>query len=326
MAEKIPDPPTGSIPLVVSCDENYAPHMCVMLVSLLENASSPSRVHIYVLDGGIKDKTGEIIKKEIQKRKGVLNFIDFDHSRYKNFKLRRNMSPSVYYRISIPELFSGSVTKAIYLDCDLIVKGDISELWNYPFQGNHIAAVQDLSNSTYLASGLPQHKYFNSGVMLIDLDLWRRDNIAEKVRKFKVEHPEKIRTNDQCALNGVLFDSWARLPLRWNQQAGIYRPTRGRLRHFSRKEIDEAIWNPGIIHYIGGKPWNYPCFHPLEGEYFHYLKKTCLGAKLKEKDKNLKTFLTWSLQPKFLKKYIRKMIWQHKYATQAKLRRVKEVK
>lgn len=305
--------PGEAIPIVVSSDENYAPHVGVMFASLLENASRPESCHLFVIDAGISQKTRQRAKDEVCKRKGNISFIPFDGEMYEDFPLRRGMTAAAYYRLSIPDLFDEKVTKVIYLDCDLIVQGDILELWNYSLAGKHIGAVQDLSNSTYLASGLPQHKYFNSGVMLIDLDLWRRDDIAHKVRTFKIQHPEKIQTNDQCALNGVLYDSWARLPLRWNQQAGIYRPGRGRLQHFSRKEIEEGIWNPGIIHYIGSKPWNYPCFHPLAEEYHRYLERTS-WAGTQQENKNLRSMLAWGLKPRLLKKYVRQKRWQRRYA------------
>jgi|GEM_PF-222954 len=303
-----------TIPVVASSDENYARHMGVMFVSLLENTSRPERIHFFVIDGGIGTQTKENIIKVVESRGGKISFLEVDKGKYKDYPLTRNMTPAIYYRLSIPELFSESVARVIYLDCDLIVKGDISDLWEFPLNGNHVAAVQDLSNSTYLSSGLPQHKYFNSGVMIIDLSLWRRDGIADKVCDFKLSHPEKIQTNDQCALNGVLFDSWARLPLRWNVQSGIYRPGRGRLRHFTRDEIDEALWNPGIIHYIGGeKPWKYPCFHPLVNEYFRYMDQTVWGGTGID-ERKLHAHLSWCFKPKFLKKYIRQRLWQARYA------------
>lgn len=314
MTEGNPANPGEAIPIVVSSDENYARHMGVMFVSLLENTSRPESCHLFVLDGGIREETRKKVEEEVHKRNGTISFLQLDRERYANYPLRRNMTAAAYYRLSIPELFAESVAKVIYLDCDLIVQDDIAELWNSSLEGKHTAAVQDLSNTTHLASGLPQHKYFNSGVMLIDLTLWRRDNIAEKVREFKLEHPEKIQTNDQCALNGVLFDSWVRLPLRWNQQAGIYRPGRGRLKHFSRQEIEAGIWNPGIIHFIGGgKPWKYPCFHPLAAEYYRYLEKT-VWAGAEPNNKGLWSFLRWSSSPQLVKKYIRQLRWQRRYA------------
>lgn len=314
MNESSPANPGQAIPIVVSSDENYARHMGVMFVSLLENTSRPESCHLFVIDAGINEKTRKKVENEVRKRKGNISFMSFDGGGYEEFPLRRGMTAAAYYRLSIPDLFDETVTKVIYLDCDLIVQGDIVELWKFSLAGKHIAAVQDLSNSTHLASGLPQHKYFNSGVMLIDLGLWRRDDIAHKVRTFKMEHPEKIQTNDQCALNGVLYDSWARLLLRWNQQAGIYRSGRGRLRHFSDQEIEAGIWHPGIIHFIGsGKPWKYPCFHPLAAEYHRYLERTA-WAGTQQENKDLCSFLAWGLKPKLLKKYIRQLRWQRRYA------------
>lgn len=314
MTNSVHSVPDGSIPILVSSDENYARHMCVMLVSMLENASRPEHCHICVIDGGIKPETRKTIKEEVEKRKGIISFLDIDGSVYRDYPMSQNLTVAAYYRISIPELLSDSVKKVIYLDCDLIVKEDILNLWHFPLNGKHLAAVQDLSNSSHLTSGVPRHKYFNSGVLLIDLEKWRRDGIAEKVHEYLNAHPEKIQFPDQCALNGVLFESWERLPLRWNHQSGVYRSSRKRFRHFTAEEIKEARWNPGIIHYIGtSKPWKYPCFHPLADEYHYYLNRTAwAGAKIEGRSPG--AFLSWSLKPKLLKKYLRKLKWQRRYA------------
>lgn len=302
------------IPIVASSDQNYACHMGVMFVSLLENTSCPERCHLVILDGGIEADTRQTIATEVEKRKGTVTFLAFDRDAYQQYPLRRNMTTAAYYRISIPELFAQSVEKVIYLDCDMIVKGDIAELWEFPLDGCHVAAVQNLSNSTYRSLGILQQLYFNSGVMLIDLVQWRRDRIADKVREFKEQNPDRIQTNDQCALNGVLYESWKRLPLRWNHQPGVYRPGGGRLAHFSRQEIDEAIWSPAVIHYIStGKPWRYPCFHPLAEAYYSYRKRTA-WAGCGTEERTWSAFFAWSLRPKLLQKYFRQCWWRMRYA------------
>lgn len=310
MRAGINDPDT--IPIVASSDENYAPYLGVMCTSLLVNTSNPERFHIFVIDGGISASTKALIKEEVKKRKSRLTFLEMDKSTYANFPVRRNMTAAAYYRISIPEIFNSTVKKVIYLDCDLIIRDDLVSLWNTSLEGKHIGAVENISGSTYKKSGIQQELYFNSGVMLIDVEKWRKDNTAESVRKFKIEHPEKIATNDQCALNGVLWNSWKRLPLRWNHQSGLYRATQ-QLEHFSAEEIEEAIWNPAVIHYIGwSKPWNYLCFHPLVGEYYRYLDQTAWKGT-QPTGKGVSQWLQKKIRPHLIKKRLRQKAWQNKY-------------
>lgn len=304
--------PDNIIPIVVSTDENYARHLGVMAVSLLENTIQPNRCHFFIIDGGIHPSTHTTIKSEIEKRNGAVTFLKVDQTIYSSLPLRRGMTAAAYYRISIPELFDESVPKVIYLDCDLIVKGDISQLWDASLEGRHIGAVENISNSTYLASGLPQKKYFNSGVMVIDLKLWRQDKIGDKVREFKINYPEKTVTNDQCALNGVLYNSWTRLPLFWNQQSGLYRKS-AQQDNFTPEELEAAIWEPRIIHYIGwSKPWIYLCFHPLAGEYDRYISLTA-WADTRKKHVRTRDILRKHLSPSLIKKRLRQKRWQKLY-------------
>jgi lipopolysaccharide biosynthesis glycosyltransferase len=109
--------------------------------------------------------------------------------------------------------------------------------------------------------------------MVINVEHWRKYGIGEKVRNFKRDHAEKINTNDQCALNGVLWENWKRLPPQWNQQSGIYRR---RLRrpgaiNYNQGEIKKATKDPSIIHFVGErKPWKPGCPHPLRTRYEYY--------------------------------------------------------
>jgi lipopolysaccharide biosynthesis glycosyltransferase len=261
--------PEGMIGIVASADENYAKHLAVMFISLLKNTVEPSRVCLFCLDGGIGIATRTAMEKEVANLGGRLKFLAVDTKKYNGFKTNKRFTAAAYYRISIPEIFSHNVDKLIYLDCDIIIKSDISELWAANIQNYHIAAVENIARKAYKKSGLKQSDYFNSGILVINLDLWRRDDISGKVRNFLSEN-EQLADNDQDALNGVLFDSWKRLPLKWNHQTGLYRKSK-QFDLLSPQEIEEANLMPSAIHYIGwDKPWRAICFHPLAGEYKRY--------------------------------------------------------
>ncbi len=299
------------IVIVASADENYAVPLGVAFVSVLNNSDSADSLRFFVIDGGISQKKKVEMRQEIESRGACLEFLRVDDGLYSGVPVKAHVSVPAYYRISIPDLFDDSVKRAVYLDCDLVARSDIGELWRMDLEGKHLGAVENLSNHTYRASGLRQMDYFNSGVMVLDLERWREDDIPERVRRFKREHPERISTNDQCALNGVLSQSWKRLPLHWNQQSGIYRMT-SQLEHFSEKEVERALWDPSVVHYVGwSKPWTQGCFHPLEGEYRRNLADTVwaeegLQPSTRQAD--------WSIS--LLKKRWRQRRWQRKYREQ----------
>lgn len=262
---------SNHVGIVASADENYAPHLAVLFTSILKNCSEPHRVRLFCIDGGISSEVRDWMQREIAKAGGeAIDFVNIDRTKYDNLPTIKHITSSAYYRISIPEIFDEQVKKVIYLDCDMIARGDIIELWSYDIQGYHVGAVENLSGHTYKKLGIPQNEYFNSGMLLINLDLWRRDAIPDKVFAFKRDNSHRISTNDQCALNGVLHKTWKPLPLAWNHQTGLYRPDE-QIWAFDEQEVNDAIMDPKIIHYIGwDKPWRKVRFHPLAGEYDRY--------------------------------------------------------
>jgi len=295
------------IPVIASSDDNYAYPLGIMFISLLENTKQPEKFHLFVIDGGIHEKKRAQLTHEITKRNSKLTFLDISKEAYAHFPTVAHISAPAYYRISIPELFDLSVTRAIYLDCDLIIKADLQELWNTDLENHPIGAIENVSNNTYKASLLNQSDYFNSGVLIIDLQKWREQDIPNRVREFKINHPELISTNDQCALNGVFKGDWKRLPIKWNFQSGLYRKSTQSKRLL--KSDEDTIWSPNIIHYIGwSKPWLKPCYHPLSSEYDRYremsdfTKEATFALDIKHK-----SFFSLA------KKSIRKAIWKRKY-------------
>ncbi|MDA9004069.1 glycosyltransferase family 8 protein [bacterium] len=301
------------IVVVASTDDNYAYPLGVMFVSLLENTACPESVALFIIDGGISQIKKDHLIRTIASYNASLTFLDVNSELYADFPTVAQISAPAYYRISIPDLFGSSVKRAIYLDCDLIVQSDVTDLWQADLEGQAIAAIENISSSTYRQSGLAQEDYFNSGVMVIDLDYWRAHGLPEKIRAFKVEHPELICTNDQCALNGVLRGQWKRLPIRWNHQSGLYRNSEQikRLKH--QNEWEAAVFSPSIIHYVGwAKPWITPCHHPLRQHFFHYqgvsgLPMTRVTSPFAGSILNPRRHMTQ------LKKYLRKRKWQKQY-------------
>lgn len=120
--------------------------------------------------------------------------------------------------------------------------------------------------------GLDRRSYFNSGVLLIDLDGWRREGIMPRLIEFARTHPG-LSWPDQDTLNVVLQDS--RLPLhpRWNAMLLWELPKR--FLPYSEDDIASARHAPAIIHFIGPhKPWHYRSRHPFRRQFLSYLEQT----------------------------------------------------
>jgi lipopolysaccharide biosynthesis glycosyltransferase len=136
-----------------------------------------------------------------------------------------HVSCAAYLRLAIPEALA-TEPSLLYLDADLLAVSDIRPLLDLDLKGFCIGAVRDLYNPLLrLGQGLPGYhqlgihgdrEYFNSGVMKVDVSLFREMQIAERSKEFLLRFPQHVRFCDQCALNWAVADHWVRLPLTWN--------------------------------------------------------------------------------------------------------------
>jgi len=298
------------IHVVASSDEGYAPHLGVMFLSLLKNTKVPSHVRLYVLDGGIREGTKEEIEGLVRRFDARVTWVGIEEQ-YAEFPTEKWLTRAAYFRLSIPELLDPEIEKALYLDCDMIVRDDIAEIWAVDVRGYSLGAVENISDRTYKRAGVSQSEYFNSGVMLLNLAQWRRERVADRVRA-QLTGDDAVCTNDQDALNRVLHGSWKRLALRWNFQSGMYRPHR-QLEKYEQKEIDDALFDPAIIHFVGwSKPWKYLSYHPLQRIYVAYRDQTIWATDVRE-GFNWRNRLRRVFSPSLLKKRARQLQWERRY-------------
>jgi len=175
---------------------------------------------------------------------------------------------ATYYRLLVERELS-HLKRMIYLDADTIVLGAISDLWHHPLDGAHLWAVPQIWRPSAFASGergLPSFRLlgipadspmFNAGVMLIDLDRWRLDNVSERVIEYLTDYSEHVLWWDQDGLNAILFSDWRPLPLRWNVMASHVPHIRSQEdTPFPFDLVQDAIRSPAIVHFSSaGKPW-----------------------------------------------------------------------
>jgi lipopolysaccharide biosynthesis glycosyltransferase len=261
-----------TIHLVTVSNDEYAKHTAVMLNSLLTNKVSNKAIKIYII-GFLSDENQTKLNKSVEKHRITISFLSVDQSLFKDFKIRNHLKVEVYYRLLIPRLLSVEVDKAIYLDSDLIVKEDITKLWDINIGNCYLAAVKSpfsLKKTCQALSIPPSAGYFNAGVMVLNLKKWREDNISDLVIDYlKVNHL-KLKWLEQDALNALLYNNWHKLEPKWNLTTNMSIKFRKDRRKYKRKQKQTP---PAIIHFTGpSKPWNKG--HHLQNEYFNYLKIT----------------------------------------------------
>ena len=277
----------GSINIVTVSDDNYSCHLGVMLCSLFENKSTEKVIKVYLIDVGISDSNINKLRKISNTYKFKLEISRFDSETFNNFETRSHISNAAYYKISIPDLYP-NLEKVLFLDCDLIVKKDIEELWNINVESVYLAAVENPLFNRYDELFLPEGTItFNSGIMLINLAKWREDNISQKVTKFLEENSHKIRLHDQGGFNALMYKNWKEISPKCNQQSKFFELSYKQTT-FTKEAFLTAKKDPSIIHYTtSSKPWHYLNTHPYESEYHKYREISPWG-KVMFLDKNMK--------------------------------------
>ena len=260
--------------VAITTDEKYIQHAGAMLASLFAHAAgAPLVIHCITHAAGTPDfkkLAGQVARAGHQ-----LRVLVPDDAPLRGLKLSDHATTAVYYRLLLPELIDPAVPRVLYLDSDLIVKEDVRQLWNTEVGGYALAAVRDPLFSDYEKLGIPAGRpYFNSGVMLLNLDHWRQHGHARQVLAYIRSNPDKITAWDQDGLNAVLHSQWLELHPRWNVQTILFEHA-GRDLPVPADVIAECLANPAVIHYTAKfKPWHRWCEHPRKGEYYRYLAAT----------------------------------------------------
>lgn len=278
-------PDTKSIVVVCAADNGYAMPLAVMICSVIENLKSDCKLDLFVIDGGIKEYNKRKIIRALESAQWDVKWVQPPDGLLEKMKLSGHITVATYYRLLIPELLPRQFKKAIYLDSDLIVNEDLGKLWNIDMGENYLLAVQDTSIPYVSSPGglvnykelgiLPNHKYFNAGVLVINLEKWRAERIDAKVIKYLEQNRDCVRWWDQDGLNAVLVGKWRELDPRWNQTPAIYSYPSWRDSPFPEKIYSAILNNPYIIHFASAsKPWNSRDKHPATNLFFQYLDMT----------------------------------------------------
>jgi lipopolysaccharide biosynthesis glycosyltransferase len=264
---------TDRIQVCFAANIGYYQHLCVAIVSLLENNRSRDfDIHVLTDDENSPER-----EKILQLKELYDNFeISFTEVEKKHIELFYAMKKSyitvqAYYRCLIPILFP-ALTKAIYLDSDILVEGDISELWETDIDGYYLAGVEDLGlkdTDRKKQLGISEDNvYINSGVLLMNLTAWRKDNIVERIIETSQKLGSKALFPDQCAINYTLSGKIKEVGSHFNW-------TTYDSKNVKRNSLSHR---PIIVSHFTSfrKPWNplHRCHHESASHYFHYLRKT----------------------------------------------------
>ena len=273
-------------PIVVcAADNNYAMQLAVVARSALQNLARDRQLFLFVIDGGITPKNKAKIARSIDSPRCHITWLNPDVHALAEAPTSGHITAAAYLRFFIPDLLPTQIGKAIYLDSDLIVNADLSQLWDLPIEETALLAVQEFSIPyvshengliNHQALGLTaHHKYFNSGVLVFNLKRWRAENLRLKIFQYILNNRKYIRLHDQDALNALLANDWRELDPRWNQTPEIFRFTAWQESPFTEEIFNCVLTDPYIIHFASAaKPWNSREFYPANDLFFQYVDQT----------------------------------------------------
>lgn len=266
---------------IVCCsDSNYLQHTAVMLVSLFEN-NKDTDITVHLIGPELDKVEYERFCNTVAKYNHTLNYYQFDLNLLANFPgTRQYISSTTWCRLFIQDILPADIDKVLYLDGDIIVTGDISDLGRMEMGDSLVAAVSDEINGYdeyYTRYGFPKdYIYFNAGVLLINLAAWRKYDVKTKALEYlaRTDRPE-LENADQDLLNIICVGRTINLPLRYNLQDALCRKKILHIRKEIEEILDDEIRQGRVFHFsCPKKPWSMKCIHPKKPLYYEYLDKT----------------------------------------------------
>ena len=244
------------INIFFTVNNNYIPYLATAIASIIANINDNSFARFYIISNDIVD----INKKKIDKLKIIKDFyieyIEVDNKEIVD-KVPEHSSNKVSietnYRLMIADI-KRNIDKAIFLDADLVVNADITELWNVDIEGYYAAVVKDAivgDDKDWWYKKLPlekDFKYINTGVLLINLKKWREDEIFNKFMEVSVKYNDLLKFPDQDIINIALCGHCKYLDGGWNYTPSLY--------YADTDYKNESEKNAKIYHYPINKPWS----------------------------------------------------------------------
>lgn len=172
-----------SIHIAFVADDHYIPYLAVTALSVIANYNGERALVFHIVHDGISDANLSNLNKTLSAKNVSLDFVEVNPNDYDDLVLTGHFTRAIYYRLSLPTLLGSAITKVLYLDCDILVLDDIEYLWELDLSQNALLAAPDpyLFGRCEILSFPQECKYFNSGVMAMNLHEWRQKDLTSKI-------------------------------------------------------------------------------------------------------------------------------------------------
>lgn len=262
------------IQILCALDANYLPQLRVLLTSIRLN--NPGETFgLYLMHSGLPECELEGLERWCGEAGWEFHSVSVDAALFDGAPVTAQYPREMYYRLLAGQMLPESLSRVLYLDPDILVINPLRELWETDMQGNMFAAAAH-TGKTELANNVNRirlgtdHDYYNSGVLLIDLERCRSEVAPDELFAFVREHRRELVMPDQDLLNAVYGDSI--LPLDdalWNYDARNF--NNYMLRSAGEQDMDWVMENTAILHFCGkAKPWKPNYIYRFGVLYRHY--------------------------------------------------------
>ncbi|EJG1083039.1 glycosyltransferase family 8 protein [Vibrio parahaemolyticus] len=260
------------INIALNIDENYVDYCRVLISSVLNYNKC---VSFHILTNNLSAVSQKSITEQLNS-KSFVYFYNIDSSHFEGMPKSVQWPEAIYYRLLVAEVLPKELKKVLYCDCDILFRGSIEDLWAVDIESYGVAAVEDvLSPISPMVENIgcnPMIGYFNSGVMLINLDFWRDRKVSQRTLNYIRENINVIKHPDQDALNYVLNNDWLKIHTRWNFLAPFQNSYYSH-QHLMADYKKISKFYPIIVHFSGPKPWHPSCKSIYKFEYFELSQK-----------------------------------------------------
>lgn len=278
------------INVMYASDDNFVEVMATSIVSLLENNKS-YYIDIYIVSDNISYKNKELINSMVLTYENCkivfVEMPDLDEIIGETVDIKR-YAKSMFSRILVGSLCPAELEKILYIDCDTMILGDVSEIYFDNLQGKVFGAVNDCRNIRY-NNNLGMKKasvYINTGVLIINLSEYREKNYEKLLIDKIYKHNGQLEFPDNDIICRYMEDEICYIPPKYNAISVLFSCNREqliRLRKpqlmYSKAEYDEAVNNPTIVHFttcflLPARPWFENYEHKFAKRYLDYRNLT----------------------------------------------------
>lgn len=292
--------------IVYSSSDSYCEIAGISIYSLFESNKAVEKINLFMIDNGITLENKKRLEQICTQFNRTISYLyppDIESMSDTKINIGR-WNISTFYRLFLPSMLSEEYKRVLFIDCDTLVMQNLSSLWNMDMGDKWLYGVDDCRGVGYRTNiGLAsEDNYINNGILLMDLEAWRKNNVEKMFLDFIHEYNGDITYVDQGVQNGVLskLGRSGILHTKYNCMTVFFAFNYENLMKLrkppiprDKKEYEEAVENPAIVHFqscfrMSIRPWVVGCKHPYAKTYLDFKSKTpWKDTPMKEDDRTV---------------------------------------